>query len=157
MSDVEDILDGIVGIANVMSSVANSRLQFAEAEAARAHKEKLLDRQAFEKNQQDTINQNIAYLRDQNKETAADIEATYKDGLKYGVTLNKHVKMHPKFKTGSEMDVLMENYGLSINDDLSISMDIFKTEVDAIEKNQARLKVGNTIQDVLTGMIFDFH
>jgi len=156
MAGIDDILSGITGIANVMSNVAGANLQFAEADSARAHKEKLLERQAFEKNQQDTINQNISYLTEQNKETAADIEATYKDGLKYGVTLNEHVLLHDKFKTGSEMSVLLEDYGLSINDDLSVSMGIFDTEIDAIEKNQARLKVGNEVQNLLTGMINDF-
>tara|TARA_R100000808_G_scaffold13572_1_gene32805 strand:+ start:8858 stop:10627 length:1770 start_codon:yes stop_codon:yes gene_type:complete len=155
MAEIDDVLDFIVGIGNVANNMANSQLQFAKADAAALEKEKLYERRLKEEEKNAMLDLNIEYLAAANKEVAQDIERIYSDGLKYGTTLNEHVEMHPDFKT-EEMTALLKDYGLNLNEDLSVSMGIYDSQVKAIEANHARLKVGNHVQDILTNMISDF-
>ena len=128
----DDVLDFIVGIGNVANNMANSQLQFAKADAAALEKEKLYERRLKEEEKNAMLDLNIEYLAAANKEVAQDIERIYSDGLRYGTTLNEHVEMHPDFKT-EEMTALLKDYGLNLNEDLSVSMGIYDSQVKAIE------------------------
>ena len=156
MSDeLDDVLNAVMGMANIFSDVANSQLQYAKAESAAKNKEKLAER-AFQINEQNAmIKENKDALEEQNKAVATDIAKIIQEGLKYGTTLNEHIDLKDYEKTPG-MKELIDDYGLTINKNLDINTRIYDSTVDAVNANAAKLKLGNMILDDLVEDIASF-
>ena len=153
MAEAEDFLDFLLGVTNAANNAVNSQLQYAEADAARLQKEKLIARADFETEKKDTVTRNLAHLKDSNTQVEREIQNTVNDGLKYGVSLNEYIK--EEFQT-DEYKELMENYGVNINDRLMTSLDIFEGTQNAVGAHKDMLDVNNIILNKLDGMIQDF-
>tara|TARA_R100000808_G_scaffold12956_1_gene31885 strand:- start:18135 stop:19913 length:1779 start_codon:yes stop_codon:yes gene_type:complete len=155
-TEISDVLDFIEGIASIGNSMANSKLQFEQAEATREHKEKLYERELLVRENQQTIKENIDSFEALNKSLETDIENRVKEGFGYGVTLANYAKLKGEDMTEDGWNML-EQHKENIGSNLKFSLDTFDSTSNAIVANKNKYDVQNILLNNLDGMIEDLH
>ena len=126
MSELKDVLDFLEGMANVGNSMAQSNLQFAKAESAQLHREKMAENALKIKEEQLVLNQQNNNMQNVQKQQIAIINDFIDTGYDYGVSFNEHANLNDKDKT-KEMQELIQTFDIHVNNDLSVSTGIYDT------------------------------
>ena len=156
MSEMSELMNFINSIASVGQNVATAQLNYAKAEEAQRHKEKLLD-QKYEREQEDALlSDNISIVQTNIKNQEAEIDRLLAIGEDYNVTMSEHLSLKEEDRS-DEMNELIKMFDMNINSDLSVTTKVFDTTNEMLDGLSAKQQVNQNIIEQLSGMEKDFN
>ena len=156
MSEMSELMDFINSVAGVGQNIATAQLNYAKAEEAQIHKEKLLNQKAEREDERLLLKQNTTLVNAAIKDQDTEIDRLLQVGQDYNVSMFDYLNLSTDDQT-PEMKELIKLFAEKCNIDLSLSTQIYDTGNEMLSGLNTKSQVNNLIIRQLTDMEADFY